>query len=198
MGLPEILAAIRAEAAAEVAATEGAARRQAEEALERARADAARIEEETAAELEAALRSEADDLVDGAGRDAAQAERSTHGEWLEALSARVEAALEGARAQAHYPAALEALLLEAWAACPDAREVRVDPRDADLARAVVTEHGLMARLEPSLRTWGGVAVASEDGRVVVDDTLEQRWRRAEPALRVAAGAALAAAVSRPP
>ena len=59
--------------------------------------------------------------------------------------------------------------------CP-ARVLRVDPRDADLAGGVAP--GL--RVDATLDTWGGVELASDDGRTV-RNTLEERLANAEPA-----------------
>jgi V/A-type H+/Na+-transporting ATPase subunit E len=56
--------------------------------------------------------------------------------------------------------------------------LRIDPRDADLAGGVA--QGL--RVEPTLDTWGGVELASNDGRTV-RDTLEERLANAELLLR---------------
>ena len=71
-----------------------------------------------------------------------------------------------------------ALLAESRAALPSARELRVDPRDADLALPLADGLGV----ESTLETWGGLELASDDGRTI-RNTLEERLANAEPLLR---------------
>jgi hypothetical protein len=69
-------------------------------------------------------------------------------------------------------------VVESRAALPSAGVLRVDPRDADLARDVAA--GL--RIEPTLDTWGGVELAGDDGRTL-RNTLEERLANAELLVR---------------
>ena len=71
-----------------------------------------------------------------------------------------------------------ALLAESRAALPAARELRIDRRDADLARPLADGLGV----ELTLDTWGGLELASDDGRTL-RNTLEERLANAEPLLR---------------
>jgi V/A-type H+/Na+-transporting ATPase subunit E len=82
------------------------------------------------------------------------------------------------RATASYPELFRTLLAESRAALPAARELRVDPRDRDLAHT--TADGL--RVDPTLKTWGGLELASDDGRTI-RNTVEERLVNAEPLLR---------------
>jgi vacuolar-type H+-ATPase subunit E/Vma4 len=94
--------------------------------------------------------------------------------------------LEALRETDGYPAVLRALIEESLAALPAASRLRVDPRDAQLARAILDELHVRLELEPGLETIGGVEVAARDGRTV-RNTLEERLRNAEARLRVLAG-----------
>ena len=60
--------------------------------------------------------------------------------------------------------------------------LEIDPRDEDLVREILLELGLNLRAEPTLDSWGGIAVYSGDGRIVVTNTLESRLQRATPHL----------------
>ena len=71
-----------------------------------------------------------------------------------------------------------ALLAESRAALPAARELRIDRRDRDLARPLADGLGV----ELTLDTWGGLELASDDGRTL-RNTLEERLANAEPLLR---------------
>lgn len=77
-----------------------------------------------------------------------------------------------------YPALFRALLDESRAALPNARELRVDRRDADLARSMAGDLRVVAVLD----TWGGVELAGDDGRTV-RNTVEERLANADLLLR---------------
>ena len=81
-------------------------------------------------------------------------------------------------AGAGYPRLFGALLAEARAALPGATELRVDRRDLSLATPLA--RGL--RVDPALETWGGVELASDDGRVI-RNTVEERLANADVLLR---------------
>ena len=78
---------------------------------------------------------------------------------------------------------------------PAASLLRVDPRDGQFARAIAGELGLEIEVEPGHETLGGVEVAAGDG-LTVRNTLDERLRNAEPALRVLAGELLQAEAPR--
>jgi vacuolar-type H+-ATPase subunit E/Vma4 len=180
MALQHILEAIAAEAEAEATAI-----------LRRVEVEAA--EQRAAAEQQAAARRQ--QLLAAAEAQAAQ-ERSRllHRAHLDTIRRLVEvqeqaflAALAAAktelarlRRQPEYAAVFAALLREALAVSDELTVVRVDPRDAELAAALV---GATHTIEPTLTTWGGVIALSRDGRVMVENTLESRLERALPDLR---------------
>lgn len=58
-----------------------------------------------------------------------------------------------------------------------------DRRDADLLHAIRDSLKTAVSLQLTLTCWGGVVVTSEDGRVIVDNTLQARFQRARPRLR---------------
>jgi hypothetical protein len=90
----------------------------------------------------------------------------------------VRAEFAGLRTTGAYPDLFRALVAEARAALPAARELRVDQRDLELA----TPHAGGLRLDPTLETWGGVELVSDDGRTV-RNTVEERLANAELLLR---------------
>ena len=97
--------------------------------------------------------------------------------------------LANLRADSAYPQVLRQLAEEALAevsgsleeaakACLDA-----DPRDQELVVKILTDLGLTLPINYNLDCWGGLIAQSEDGRVVVINTLETRLERAIPYLR---------------
>ena len=77
---------------------------------------------------------------------------------------------------------------ECRAVLPEARVIRIDPADRDLARTVATAAGDDGFadgfvIDPVLTTSGGLQLATEDGRRQVGNTFESRFERADRPLR---------------
>lgn len=186
MALDDILAAIRLEAETETRAIDAAADRRVEDILTEARRRAAAEEELLIASRRGKAEASAAAIVNRARLDVARALRGERAALFEEALGKVGDRLSRLRATPEYPDHLARFLAEAAAALPDARIVRVDPRDADVvervAEELVGDIGEGWRVEPTLQTWGGVDVVTEDGRVV-HNTLEARLDKALPELR---------------
>ena len=178
MALADLLRAIEAEADAERARADREAAAEAAAIVERARDEAGALEAALAAAPETEARAEAVHMRALARLDASSALRSAREDTFGSLLAGMRETLAALRGTEAYPALLEALLAESRAALPSARELRVDPRDADLALPLADGLGIEATLE----TWGGLELASDDGRTI-RNTLEERLANAEPLLR---------------
>jgi V/A-type H+/Na+-transporting ATPase subunit E len=178
MALADLLRAIEADADAERARADRAAALEATAIVERARREAGELEAALAAAPEAEARSDAERLRAGARLDASGAIRAARDDAFASLLDGIRAELGALRGTDAYPALFRALVAECRAVLPDARELRVDRRDADLAVPVAC--GL--RVEPTLESWGGVELASDDGRTI-RNTLEERLANAELPLR---------------
>jgi len=174
MALADVLAAIRRDADEEAARILGEAREEA--------ARIGRAADEEAVRLHGALLREAERERDermrraecAARLEARRREREAREAWYQEAVGRVRERLEAARRDPRYARWFAALREEAERALPDATVLRTDPMDAGLVHD--------AGLDATLATWGGVELAADDGRVV-RNTLEERLRRAEPALR---------------
>ena len=178
MALEDLLRAIETEADAERARAADEAAAAAATVVERARRDADALETELADEGAAEGHAAAARERALARLDAAATIRSAREEAFVSLVSGIRVELAAVRETSSYPELFHALVAECRAALPAACELRVDPRDADLAGGVAP--GL--RVEPTLDTWGGIELASDDGRTVLD-TLEERLANAEPLLR---------------
>jgi vacuolar-type H+-ATPase subunit E/Vma4 len=189
MALADLLQAIEADAAAERARASREAAAEAAAIVEQARAQAAELATELAAAPEGEARAEAERMRALARMDASAAVRSAREEAFASLLAAIRAELAALRGAASYPELFRSLLAESLAALPEAHELRVDPRDLDLATTVVDE----LRVEPTLDTWGGLELACHDGRTI-RNTLEERLANAEPLLRRRFAQRLATAV----
>ena len=179
MALENVLETIRREADEEVERRRADAREAAAgiERDARAQASAWRAEMESAAAQEGAeIRRR---LVDAARLEALRKTRESQEAVFAEAHQQLRERLRDARGRPDYAALFAALLAEAQAALPDAEMIRIDPRDAALA----------THADSTLETWGGVELEAADGRIV-RNTLEERLRRAQPELRRLAAHAL--------
>jgi vacuolar-type H+-ATPase subunit E/Vma4 len=185
MALHDLLAAIEAEATAEVARLRDGRHREAGAIIADAERQARDLEAAAVAAAEREER-EAGELRLTAARDLAAAGlRDAHEAAYQLIVAETRARLAAARDRDDYPAILAALLAEAQAALPTATVVRVDPADERLARGLLPGDSPV-RVEATLRSAGGVEVADGAG-TRVRNTVEERLAAAEPALRALAG-----------
>ena len=181
MALADLLRVIEADAAAERARADREAAAEAAAIVAPALArEAAALSAELAAAPEPAARADAERTralarLDAAAQCAARARRRSP------PCSRASVPSSPRCAPAGPIPALPALLAESRAALPGGAELRVDPRDLDLATALAG--GL--RVDPTLDTWGGVELAGDDGRTI-RNTLEERLANAEPCCAEAA------------
>jgi vacuolar-type H+-ATPase subunit E/Vma4 len=182
MALREILAAIDEEARAEISSIERDTQERSQailaEAEERAKAERERL----TSSRDAAARRTASRLVNRARLEADRALRSAQEDLYQTVLERAGARLSELRTTEAYPKVFTELLLEAHHALPDARTLLIDPRDRAIAEDAATDLGLKLEIEPTLDTWGGVHLTTGDGRLV-ENTLESRLYKADPALR---------------
>jgi vacuolar-type H+-ATPase subunit E/Vma4 len=174
-------------------------------------ADVAEIEARTCAEVkeilanahQEAVRVKAKAFNKAVAPAAHERSRILHQAKLEALKATgglretlVDAALEGARnylasfrAEADYREVLFRLTQEALAATRVSSGenmticLEIDPRDRAMLEDILDEMKLNVLVLEVLESWGGLVTRSEDGRVVVINTLEARLERIIPDLR---------------
>ncbi len=186
MALADILLDIEREADAEVERIRAEAERESEELIGAARAAADLDASELSEARHAELQDERHGLLARAASEATATLRDAREEVIARVLARVREHLADLRAEPSYPSLLRALAGEALEALPEASTILVDRRDADAMRAVVNEADPSGerdlRVESSLETWGGVEVATSDGRLV-RNTLEERLERATTYLR---------------
>ena len=178
MALSDLLRAIEADADADRLLVARQATAMAAEIVERAGEEAAALEAEMTRAPEAAA------LVEGkreralARLQAVDVVRAAREAAFLSLRSGIQAELATLRGSDSYPALFRALLSESRAALPSARELHVDRRDSDLATSLA---GGM-RVVVALRSWGGVELASENGRTI-RNTLEERLANADLLLR---------------
>ena len=188
MALLELLAGLKAEAAAEEAQLEAETHAEATRIRAAAEAEAHTLHQDALRAAEAELRLETERRRAQARLAAAATVREAHEEAFGELLAEVRLRLEAVRESASYPSVLRALLRESLSALPAATAVRVDPRDERLAADMLSELGVELELVGALQTAGGVELTRGTARAV-RNTVEERLANAEPGLRLLFGRA---------
>jgi V/A-type H+-transporting ATPase subunit E len=186
MALSDLLAGLRAEAAAEEAQLEAETIAEATRIAAAAESEARLLREQTLRDLDDELRGVADARRTRARLDAAAAVRQARDDSFQECLADVRRRLEAVRDSSRYPAVLRALLRESLAALPTATVLRVDPRDERMAAHLLAELGVDLEIVRTLDTAGGVELTDGADRVV-RNTVEDRLANAEPALRLLFG-----------
>ncbi len=184
MGLDSLLAALEDDALEEIARLEAETRREVETILARAEEDARALEERIVRESAASAAAEAELRLRRARLEADRVRREARGAAFDDVLAAVRGQLAAAREAPDYPRVLRALVGEALLALPAGRTLRTDPRDEVAAGEALRLLGRSdVEVAASARTWGGVELAADDGRTLVN-TLEERFANAEPLLRL--------------
>jgi len=193
MPLQDLLQAIQADAEQERLSADRARTTAATGVIERARAEAAELEHQICLSAEAEAEQEAEGVRSAARLQAASSVRAGREAAFAMVLEQVREQLATVRDTPTYAALFRALLAESRAALPNAVELRVDPRDAALAK--LAAGGL--RIAATLETWGGLELVGTDGRSI-RNTLEERLFNAGSQVRQAFARWLATSVEGSP
>lgn len=188
MALSDLLAGLRAEAAAEENRLDAETRAEVARITAAAHADAHLFHEEALRAVEDELRREADTRRARARLAAAAVVRQAREDAFRVCLVEVRRRLEIVRESSSYPTVLRALLRESLAALPAATVLRVDPRDERLATDLLEALDVQLELVATLETAGGVELTRGEDRVA-RNTVEERFANAEPTLRLLFGRA---------
>ena len=188
MALSDLLAGLKAEAAAEEARLDAETRAEVTRIDAAAQAEARILQEQALRAVEDELRGEAEARRAHARLAAAATVRQAREEAFHEFLAEVRRRLETVRESSSYPTVLRALLRESLTALPAAAVLRVDPRDERLAADLLGELGAELEIAATLETAGGLELARGEDRVV-RNTVEVRFANAEPGLRLLFGRA---------
>lgn len=186
MALEDLLTALEADADAETERLRAESDAEASRIVESAQLEARELERAAFRAIEADVARALERRRAEARLAAAARLREAYEECVATLQGALRDRLGALRETETYPAVFRALVEESLAALPSASTLRVDRRDAQLARRLLAELDVRLELEPELDTIGGVEVVADDGRTVLN-TLEERLRNAEAPLRVLAG-----------
>lgn len=189
MSLQAILDAISAAGEAQIREVERLANTRAREILSTADLEAQEAREAASEKASAPAGRERARILHLAHLESLHIRGNVREALVEATLDRTRGRLANLHAEREYPAILRRLVEEALAEIDDSPgetgkiSLEADPRDQLLLEKILVILGLDLRIEYPLNCWGGVVARSEDGQIVVINTLEARLERALPYLR---------------
>lgn len=107
----------------------------------------------------------------------------TREQLIERVLAAIVDELANLHASTRYRGVMRSLLKEAADLIDTGLIVQTRKEDEALVWELLKELGLKAKIETTLKGWGGLIAVSDDGLVRIDNTLEARLETAKPTIR---------------
>jgi V/A-type H+/Na+-transporting ATPase subunit E len=189
MSLEAILQAISASGDAEVHQIEARACTQVERIQADARREAVQVKEKAFRTAVTPVARERSRIIHEAKLEMLHRVGDLRETLVDTALERARIRLADIRKEDVYPDVLHQLVQEALTelelSSGDSGKVclEIDPRDRALIDPILSAMNLNLPIRDDLNCWGGLVARSEDGRVVVINTLEARLERATPYLR---------------
>lgn len=189
MALRDLLAAIEAEADADIERLRAERRREAAAIISDAERRSAELEQSAVSAAEQAEREAGERRLMTARQEIAGQLREVQEAAYQQIAKDVRAGVLAARERDDYPVILAALLHEACLALPAGNHVHIAPADELLIHRLLRDQPRLT-VTVTLPNTGGVQVSDAVG-AVANNTLENRLATAEPELRALVGRVLA-------
>lgn len=188
MGLQAILDKIRAVGDVQIQKIEKEAQSQASGVLARARMEAEQIEEAASLNVSTPAIAERARIIHRARLDALHIVGSVRENLVDLAIMQTREHLASFRSDSAYPNVLHMLTDEALTQLTSSEgkgnfQLLADPRDKVLMENILKALNRSVPVHYELNCWGGLVAQSEDGRVVVINTLESRLEQARTFLR---------------
>jgi V/A-type H+-transporting ATPase subunit E len=187
MGLQDILEKIRASGNVQVQEIEKNTQSQVSAILAQARMEAHQVEEDSRAIASAPAIAERARILHRARLESLRIVGDVREDLVDTAITRTRERLASFSVDLSYPEVLHKLTEEALNKLDSGETGRAqllaDPRDRALLKNLLDDLKLDLPVSFELNCWGGLIAKSEDGRVVVIDTLESRLERATAFLR---------------
>jgi V/A-type H+-transporting ATPase subunit E len=189
MSLQRLVEHIRALGEEEISSLQAEKEGQAKEILSQARADAELIREQRLSKVTLKAQKERAQALNQAQIKALRIEDQARQQLIDEILIQARQSLSKLRQADAYPKILTALVRESLNELGASVEegegilLRADKRDQEFIAQALIE--LDAPVEPhyDLEVWGGVIATTDDGRILVDNTLATRFQRLRPLVK---------------
>lgn len=196
MSLEAILEAIETSGREKIEQIQEQAKKEVDEILEAAREEAQSIREQERQKALRSARRERAHLLHEARSHQLKIHQEGRDHIIEEILERTRERLQDFRTEQAYEDLLQRFVDESFEALSaslvedETPVLEIDPRDRDSLENKLAELPRNFNIEEGTKSWGGVALSSQDRRVRVINTLESRMERATPFLCVSLTARL--------
>lgn len=183
MGLEDILKAMEEEAKAEMADILAEAEAAAKEILAEAEARARQARQRHRQEVLPGAAAEEARILNEARLEALKVVMQTREDLIDQAFQAARQELSAMRSLPEYPEVLRRWTGEVYEELGEDLAVSVGAEDLELARSMLAEMGMNARVASNLDSAGGLVATSKDGRILVVNTVDSRLENARQLLR---------------
>lgn len=174
MAIEDIFRALEEQAEEECSAIIGSAKAQTESIAEDAERQAKETVDRAVESAVTAIETESSHKVNAAKLTGKKEMASLKGRAIDEVFAEASEKLGSIRKDSGYPDLLADLTDEAIAGVDDEYVVMVDPADEAVMKDILSRKGLKAKIDISTAMFGGLIVATRNGRVARLNTIESR------------------------
>lgn len=194
MSLETVLKIIEAEGEQTINKLQAASEKRVQLILAEAKEHANKMKDDWLTKRESEARAESARIRQQAYHTVALIQQQTRNQIIDSALQMIHESLTDVRQRSDYADVLEHLIIEAYTMLSpslngnERSNIEADPRDADLINTLLESQAFMNQIgsptvQYTLDCTGGVNFTSEDGRIVVRNTLENRFEQAIPAIR---------------
>lgn len=178
MALDDMLRALEEEGRSAQADILKTAKNQADDIVKTAKGQVGEIEAVYTDRVNRSIEDETAKMLTEARRHVERSVSKTKEKIIEDVFTGAAADLKKTRGSKDYNAVFERLAHDALSRAEGHVVIHVDPRDKALAEAVIKKSGAGYELKTDISNDGGLIISAEEGRVVIDNTVESRAARA--------------------
>lgn len=187
MAIDEILEALDEECRSECQNMFRHAQEEVEEILKEAEEEAARIREAKLERVRTRIKNDSSNLIYLANLKLKSEVITVRDQMIGNAFEEVSRELKDIRQRQEYKKVLRDLTEEAVSGIEGHLIVHVDPADVSAVRDCLDEKGASYDLHDDLNTIGGIVVATDDARILIDNTIEKRLAMASEKMRMQVG-----------
>lgn len=183
MALEEMLVALEQEGQETVDRIESQAKAHENQILKEAKEEADRIRSDHIKKMEDQVRMERSRIINGAHFQVKKEVIRMKEAMMNEVFSEVSKRIENLRNDASYKDIFEKLTTEAVSGIAGKALVSIDPADENLGREVLDKMKIDYELALSNKCLGGLIARSEDGRIILNNTIDSRLDKAKQLLK---------------